>query len=134
MDELTVGNSSSLIFADGSGAYGYKYLHSSEVASSDFGSNSRGYFYALHRFINSGKDPATGGSPQISCIYNVGAAKRLGTIYKEKRYIYGLQIPEGKNLNNVRWVNESLENCDGIGLRRLSTAQPQPIPTKLSGK
>lgn len=134
MDEIPVGSSSSLIVVDGSGAAGYKSLHKTDVETSDFGRNSRGYFYALHRFISSNTDPATGGPPQISCIYNVGAAKRLGTIYKGERYIYGLHIPEGKNLNNVRWVNETLENCDGIVLKRLSTAQPQPIPTKLSGR
>lgn len=134
MDELPVGNSSSLIAVDGSGSAGYKSLHKAEVETSDFGRHSRGYFYALHRYISGDIDPATGGPPQISCIYNVGAAIKLGTIYKEERYIYGLHIPEGKNLNNVRWVNETLENCDGILLERLDTAQPQPIPSKLSGK
>lgn len=134
INEIPVGDSSSLIVVDGSGAAGYKRLHKSEVETSDFGGNSRGYFYALHRFISSKKDPATGGPPQISCIYNVGAAKRLGTIYKGERYVYGLLVPEGKNLNNVRWVNETLENCDGIELKRRCDAQPQPVPTKLSGK
>ncbi len=89
-NELTVGHNSSLIIWGGSGGAGYKHLHATEVAISDFGLHSRGYFYALHRFINSKQDPATGGPPQISCLYNMGSAKKLGTIFNGERYFYGL--------------------------------------------
>lgn len=132
--ELAVGHSSSLIVWDGTGGKGYKSLHENEVQHSDFGTNSRGYFYALHRFIKTNQDPATGGPPQLACIYNVGSAVKLGTIFDEERYIYGLKIPNGAHLNNVRWVNETLESCDANQLKRLHNAQPQPVPRMLSGK
>ncbi|MBY7822145.1 hypothetical protein [Vibrio furnissii] len=133
IENLSVGNQSSLIIADGSGAGEYKVLHSSEVAISDFGTNSRSYFYALNRFIKRGIDAATGGSPQVACLYNVGAAQKVGVVFNRERYIYGLNIPASEYVNDVRWVNETLENCSGIEMQRLLSAQPQPIPTKLLG-
>ncbi|HAS6064786.1 TPA: hypothetical protein I7135_21865 [Vibrio vulnificus] len=133
IENLNVGNQSSLIVVDGSGAKEYKSLYTSEIATSDFGTNSRGYFYALNRFIKRGIDPATGGSPQLACLYNVGAAIKVGVVFDGERYIYGLNIPASEHVNDVRWVNETLESCSGIKLQRLLKAQPQPIPTKLLG-
>ncbi|MGZ9899796.1 hypothetical protein [Shewanella gaetbuli] len=133
-EELKIGNTSSLIIWAGSGGNEYKELHANEIKHSDFGENSRGYFYALNRFIKSNKDPATGGPPQLSCLYNIGAAVKIGTVFDEERYIYGLKIPNGENINNVRWVNDTLETFDANQLKRFQNAQAQPVPRKLSGK
>ncbi|WP_063656036.1 hypothetical protein [Aliivibrio fischeri] len=130
-EELKVKYQSSLIIVDGSGAVGYRVLHQNQIEKSDFGFNSRGYFYALHRFISSGRDIATGGAPQLACLYNVGPAQKLGTIYNGSRHLYGLEVPRSEYLDDIRWVNDTLESCSGMEMSRLPEAQPQPIPTKL---
>lgn len=130
---LSVGNNSSLVISLGSGANLYRELYSEEIVTSDFGSSSRGYFYALNRLINQNRDPLTGGPPQISCLYNIASEKNMGVVFNESRYIYGLEIPPNEHINEVRWVNETLEKCNGKSMSRFSDAQQQPIPNKLLG-
>lgn len=133
MTTLLIPSTSSIITVDGSGRSGYE-IKQQLIKKTDFGTYSRSYFYALCEFIKSKKDFATGGAPQISGIYNKGPAKNIGVIYKGQRYIYGLEVPNGDALNNIRWVNETFENCDGIEMNRAHTAQPQPAPLTRSGK
>lgn len=89
---------------------------------------SRNVYHCFVDTLNNINDQTVGGAPQLVGIYRkpgVGA-KHFGVVYKDKRYILGVEI-EGKiNYNRIEWRNEFFERTDGDSTQLLDGAMRQP--------
>ena len=118
--KLTLPNRSQVIYAGGSGAnifaqYDYDW------AKSSFGGTSRGVYSAFIDGLKSGRDPYSGGAPQLGGLFRKGGAKEFGVVYSDKVYFRGLQIePISQKLE---WFNELFERSDPTTRKRLVKAQ-----------
>jgi len=88
------------------------------------GRTSRSVFSAFCDALKSGKDPQTGGAPQLAAIYRKGLAREIGIIWDSEPYIGGLTPPKGMDLTTVAWHNELFEVCDPNTRSRQLGAQP----------
>lgn len=95
---------------------------------SQLGRTSRSVFGAFCDALASGKDPYSGGAPQLVGLYRAGAAKAFGIIYNGSRYINGLEVSVIPGLNSVEWRNNLFERCCGENMEILKSAQRQPRP------
>lgn len=120
---------SQLIFvSDGSGGAKFRAFYAESQWSKKLPHLSRGIFGAFCDFIDSGRDPKTGGYPQISCLYRTMGAQKIGFTEGEGRYLYGIELEADDLENNVRWVNRVFENCEPRTGRLRPGAQRQPAP------
>lgn len=128
---VKIPGSTGLVTASGSGGKLYEKKYLDEFLTSDIGGYSRSYYSCLCSHIKSEADPLTGGPVQISGLFNQGPAVIHGVLMNGRRYFYGMEVDSNVNINNVRWINENFENCDGMGQNRLEGAQPQPLPRNI---
>lgn len=91
---------------------------------------SRAAIWSFCDALASRKDPYSGGPPQLVGVWRKGVGKISGFIWNKKRYFGGLEVVNDTNLEQVRWVNNLFENCDGRTLSRLSNAQKQKKPPR----
>lgn len=90
-------------------------------------------FQAFHKTLTDSGDAAIGGAPQAVSLYNNGEAKLYGMLYKEDKWILGidgkfLMVPE-----NVSWRNQHFEICDALtGLRKPEAQVQEPPKQKMS--
>ncbi|MEZ9627773.1 hypothetical protein [Aliivibrio fischeri] len=88
---------------------------------------SRAVFSSLCESISSGKDPFTGGAPQLVGLYrSEGNGQSFGVIHEQKRFLYGALVEDGHNFNQVEWRNELFEICCGEQMSIKGKAQRQP--------
>lgn len=88
---------------------------------------SRAVFSSLCESISSGKDPFTGGAPQLVGLYRSGGnGQSFGVIHRQQRFLYGALVENGHNLNQVEWRNELFEICCGEQMTIKGRAQRQP--------
>ncbi|CAH0538558.1 hypothetical protein [Vibrio marisflavi] len=127
-EKLSLPLKTGLVESLGSGATSYKNHYQKLYSTSDISGLSRSFYSSLSTYIETNEDPLTGGAIQLAGLFNVGSAKAHGVIKGEQRYIYGMEIDPHDNINNVRWVNERFENCDGNSIQRKPDAQIQPLP------
>lgn len=88
------------------------------------GRTSRSVFSSFCDALRSGKDPQTGGAPQLAAIYREGPAREIGIIWDNELHIGGLPPPKGMDLTAVAWHNELFEVCDPSTRSRKLNAQP----------
>jgi hypothetical protein len=91
---------------------------------------SRSVFSAFCDSLESGRDPLSGGAPQLVGIYRKGAARSFGIIFNDQKYLLGLPV-ENENLKSVEWRNHLFEESDPNTNQRQTNAQPQPRPKSL---
>jgi hypothetical protein len=91
---------------------------------------SRAAIWSFCDALASGKDTHSGGPPQLVGIWRKGPARNFGFVWEEKRYVAGLEVPNGAIWNKIDWFNRLFERCDGETGNVLKTAQrhPKPIP------
>lgn len=130
-EKLNIPDKTGLIIASGSGGSLFRKKYAADFLRSDIGGFSRSFYTCLCGHIHSQADLLTGGTPQMAGLFNKDPAKHHGILINNRRYIYGMEVDENQNINNVRWVNEKFENCDGNAQIRLSSAQPQPFPKNI---
>lgn len=88
------------------------------------GGTSRAIYSAFAEALAEGKDPRSGGGPQLVALQQTGPGRRFGTVYQGKRYLAGAQIQESAaRATAVNWFNELFERVDGGDGRRLVNAQ-----------
>lgn len=121
---------SSLVVVDGSGRASVSSSLQSWEASS-VGGTSRAVFAGFVDAIVSGKDPYSGGSPQIGSLFRVGGGNLLGIVHQGQRYFAGAHLIGDEVVEGVDWRNELFERADGRSKKRLPGAQPQPRPVDL---
>lgn len=90
------------------------------------GKTSRALFQCLSHTLLDIKDLQCGGSPQLVGLYNKFNGKKIGVIYKNKRYFLGKELEESEVINNIEWRNELFERYDGKSIKILDGAQRQP--------
>ncbi len=96
------------------------------------GRTSRSVFGAFCDALASGKDPYSGGPPQLVGLYKVGPAISFGVIHNGSRFMNGLEINDNPFLNNIEWRNDLFERCCGKTMNILEKAQRQPRPHNAS--
>ena len=95
---------------------------------------SRAVFSSLCDAVGSGKDPLSGGPPQLVGLYRVGSARTIGVFHGGKPFVYGLQAEAADHAGgDLEWRNCLFERCDANGNRLLS-AQPHHSPRGLGGQ
>lgn len=130
--KLSIPSQTDLIVTLGSGGRPYRKHYEEIYSKSEIGGLSRSFYSSLSSHIDSGKDPYTGGPIQLASLTNIGGSNALGVIKNNKRYLYGMEIDPHEKINNIRWVNDLFENCDGNDVKRLKQAQVQPLPRNLN--
>ncbi|HIF9175764.1 TPA: hypothetical protein ACX6QN_000516 [Photobacterium damselae] len=129
--KLEIPTTTGLVASLGSGSESYREHYRTVYLKSDINGLSRSFYSSLSTHIDTNMDPLTGGAIQIASLYNVNSAIAHGVIKGEKRYIYGMVVDSHDNINNVRWVNDEFENCDGNSTQRRLGAQIQPLPSSI---
>lgn len=129
--KLPMPSKTELVVCLGSGASLYDDHYRTLYRNSDIGGLSRSFYSSLSTHIETKADPLTGGPIQLASLFNVGSAKTHGVIKGEKRYVYGMEVDPHDKINNVRWVNDKFENCDGNSIQRYPQAQIQPLPKSI---
>ncbi len=125
--ELPSPAQSGLLGAWGSGAAAFRGRLAA-WQSSDVSGTSRAVFSALCDALETGKDPRTGGAPQLVGLTRVSPGETFGIVWRGGRYLYGTEVGVRTVYGQVRWRNELFEICDPITLLRAVNAQPQPRP------
>jgi hypothetical protein len=84
---------------------------------------SRAVFSAFCEALVSGKDPASGGAPQLVGLHRIGSGKTFGVVYRKERFLSGTRIGRVAAANSdVDWFNDLFERVDGPRMRRLPHA------------
>lgn len=90
---------------------------------------SRAAIWSFCDALASGNDPHSGGAPQLVGIWRKGPARTFGFVWHGKRYLAGLEVPEGATWHCVDWFNELFERCDGQTGKLLEGAKSHQKPT-----
>lgn len=130
-EEFQLPNTSQILFVLGSGAseFSQNYMKYQNGPNKD---TSRNVFHCFCDTLTHIVDSYVGGAPQIVGIYRkpTTPALNFGVIYNGNRYFLGAQIDNLHSFNKVVWRNERFEVCDGLTMKILPTAQPQPDPLR----
>jgi hypothetical protein len=92
------------------------------------GGTSRAAVWAFCEALDSGKDPFSGGAPQLVGIWRAGPARIFGFVWKKRRYVAGLEVLNSHSVTNIGWFNDLFERCDGESGERLPGAQAHTKP------
>lgn len=88
------------------------------------GRTSRSVFSAFCDALRSGRDPRSGGAPQLVATYRQGPATEIGIVWGNELYLCGLSPLRGFDLTSVKWHNDLFEVCDPNTMSRRPGAQP----------
>lgn len=105
---------SDLLFAYGSGAVVAKEFHAAWKAS-EVGRTSRAVFSAFCDAIASGKDPYSGGPPQLVGLYLRGPAQPFGIVHNHACYLHGLPA-NPDSASKFQCKNSLFESCTPFGI------------------
>jgi hypothetical protein len=113
---------SSLVLALGSGAQSAHFYdrHWKETGQ---GRTSRAVFWAFCETLRSGRDPLSGGPPQLVSLYRQAVPHTFGVVYEKKRYFHGLPLNEGIAYGAIEWRDELFQRVDGETMTLLAGAQ-----------
>jgi hypothetical protein len=117
-----------IFVSEGSGGAKFREFYSASEWSKKLPLLSRGIFGAFCDFIETNRDPLTGGNPQLSGLYRRFKAQKIGFVEGESRYLYGIAISPEDYQGNVRWVNRTFENCGVLTGEIIPREQRQPAP------
>lgn len=131
--EQDLPDKSGIIKVIGSGANNfntnyYKYQNTKNVDTS-----RNVYQCFVHTLGHIDEKCDCGGAPQL-----VGLIRKpetfginYGIIYRNKRYLLGMEVPNESNFQGVAWRNMFFEISDGESKRRIPGAAKQPRPSEL---
>lgn len=126
-NEKVVPKESGIVSVLGSGKteFDKNYLRYQKGPNKD---TSRNVFHCFLDTLGSTKDPCCGGAPQLVGVYRKpeSTGRYIGTIYNERCYFAGTEVPKEANYNAIEWRKENFERCDGKVKSLLEDAQPQP--------
>jgi hypothetical protein len=71
--------------------------------STESAGRSRAILSSFCDSISSGKDPLSGGPPQLAALYTKGPPVQIGMYIEGRRYINGLEIEAAPYLSNAEW-------------------------------
>jgi hypothetical protein len=118
---------SGLIDVIGTGADAFRDVYAQWQAR-DSGGTSRAVYSAFTEHLGLGRDPKSGGPPQVVGLIRKGPAKTYGVVSNGNRYFGGMVIINASNAISVRWHNDLFELCEPATLALAAGAQRQPRP------
>lgn len=127
VSDIPVPSASACLVIDGSGRAAIEDALSAWQASSVAGT-SRAVFSGFVDAVTAGRDPNSGGAPQLGSLYRIGAGRLLGIIHDNQRYFAGAHLIGNETADGVEWRNALFERTDARTKQRLAGAQPQPRP------
>ncbi len=131
--EVMIPKQSGLLQVLGTGAREYKDNYS-VFQKADNASTSRNVFHCFIYTLHNIKDSYCGGAPQLVGLYRkpLSAGINYGILYQGKRFLLGMEIPNGSSFLNVTWRNELFEICDGMTKKIVPDAAKQPMPFSIN--
>jgi hypothetical protein len=117
-----------LVKLDGSGAAVIS-TREAEWKNSSVARTSRSAIWAFCEALRSGKDPFSGGPPQLVGLQRIGAGRHFGFLWNGRPYLAGMEVTGNVKTKSVQWFNELFERCDASTGRRLPSAQKHVKPT-----
>jgi hypothetical protein len=80
------------------------------------------------------ENEACGGPPQLVGVYCKpdSAAINFGIIKSGKRYLFGTEVDNLKNFDQIEWRNDLFEICDGRTKMKRANAMSQPNTIRIS--
>jgi len=89
---------------------------------------SRSVFSGFCDALRRGKDPRTGGPPQLAGIYRSRPALEFGLIWNDGLFVAGTEPLATADLDSIEWRNDLFERCDPRTKARLIGAQRHARP------
>lgn len=127
VDMSAIGQNSAQVLAIGSGA-AHLQAETDRWEQSDQGGTSRAVFGAFCDALKRGKDPLTGGQPQIVGLTRKGAGQVYGFSDGLSAYLYGSPIADPELRQLIEWRDDCFQRIDGQTLKLMSNAQRQVRP------
>ena len=128
-ESLSLPTESALILSSGSG--GELICEHNDKWRHLLPRTSRSVFSAFCDAVKSGKDPNSGGAPQLAGLFRKGPGRYFGIVDAGKRYLCGKETLDMEACARYEWRNVFFELCDFRTLLRLPKAQRQPRPREL---
>ncbi|NQK93811.1 hypothetical protein HO498_05995 [Streptococcus suis] len=127
--EITLGNESGILTILGSGRKEFAQMYDQYQQKGNT-STSRNVFQCFVDTLETIKDSYCGGAPQMVGLYRkpFTNGKTFGILYKNKRYVLGMEVPKHSEFSNISWRNELFEICDGNSKKIAENAMRQPNP------
>lgn len=94
---------------------------------------SRAVFAAFCASVQSRRDAATGGVPQLVGLYRIGNGRSFGVVWEDKLYFDGLFTLSKTNKDGVKWRNHTFEIADPKTRQRAADAAPHIHKYDLGG-
>lgn len=118
---------SGLICVLGSGSQEFKNNYD-KYKNGNNSDTSRSVYHCFVDTLDLMSDPFCGGAPQMVGIYRKpnSSGRSFGIYYRNKKFVFGLEMKNSIDYNNIEWRNELFELIDGNTNSRLSGAQRQP--------
>lgn len=126
---IEIPNESGILCVLGSGAKEFNPNYERYRTGANSGT-SRNVFHCFIDTLFNTTDPACGGPPQLVGIYRKPGtnATNFGIIYNKKRYLLGMELPDGVTYDKIEWRNELFEIADGLTKKKAPSATSQPDP------
>lgn len=100
--------------------------------SNDLYKTSRFYYMVFCNTLNEAKDNLTGGAPQIIGLYRgINKSIKIGTIWNNERFLYGMKIKSNFNINELEWRNINFERYKANENDLIKGAKKQPMPKNM---
>ncbi len=118
-----------LALSGGTGAPTIRSIHSSWDGTSAKGTN-RTAAWSFFEALESGKDPNSGGAPQMTGLWRIGCGRTFGFQWEGRRYVGGTEFPPNGDTTRFDWFNNLFERIDGQTGELLKGAARQPKPAR----
>jgi hypothetical protein len=130
IQKVDIPSKSGIIDVFGSGSENFRIWNEYWNNTTEKGT-SRIAFSSFCDALQSGRDPHTGGAPQLVGIYQIGLGRTFGIIYKKQRYFLGFPVQEDLNLQILEWRNELFERCHWQTMEIMEGGQKHKKPKGL---
>jgi hypothetical protein len=101
-------------------------------SKNDLNGTSRFCYMVFCDTLIEGKDKNTGGAPQLIGLYKGrNYSIDIGTIWNEKRYLYGMEVENEFYVENIEWRNQNFERYEAKTIKIINGAQRQPRPIEM---
>ncbi|TAL34955.1 MAG: hypothetical protein EPN98_07815 [Phenylobacterium sp.] len=92
------------------------------------GETSRAVYSGFCDSLKSGKDPSTGGAPQLASLFPRGPGRTSGVLHDGDLYLHGLPILEVCGASEIEWYDRLFQRIDPTTRARRLGAARQPRP------
>ncbi len=130
-EHLIPTDESGVVCAYGTGGAFAKAAVDTWKANDVSGRTSRSAFSGFCDALRQGRDPQTGGAPQLAGLYRSGPAREFGIVWNGQLVLAGTELVVGAELECIEWRNDLLERCDPSTKQRMSGAQRHARPYSL---